>query len=191
MHMVQFETNSSITVDSVAVDAGEATGLPEIEQEGYIFEGWYTDEGLTQPASSAFYQPQGNETLYAKWKPVSDSEFVVKFHVDGGERITPMGVEKGKQIQPPVPVRAGYQFEGWYQDEALTEAVGDNYTPSSDATLFAKWSMLGGEALSSDVGMDGTEVSSFPVLPVVIVAVVVVAAVICTVVLLTLRKKKQ
>lgn len=37
------------------------------------------------------------------------------------------------------PTRVGYDFKGWYTDEALTKAAGDTVTLKDNTTLYAKW----------------------------------------------------
>ena len=42
----------------------------------------------------------------------------------------------------PTPEREGYEFKGWYTDEACTAKAGDAgkaYTPTANVTLYAKW----------------------------------------------------
>ena len=189
LQTVHFETNTDLSVEDAAVEQGQTAVLPEIERDGYIFEGWYTDEALTQPASSTSYQPQGNATLYAKWKPVSDSEYVVKFDVDGGERITPVSAEKGGQVLLPTPAKEGYQFEGWYEDEARTDAVEGDYVPSSNATLYAKWKELESEKQPVAAEAENTQEQHFPIVLVAVAGAVVVAAAICAAVVLVRHKK--
>ncbi|GLB79691.1 hypothetical protein SalAn1F4_06240 [Streptococcus alactolyticus] len=37
------------------------------------------------------------------------------------------------------PTRVGYDFKGWYTDEALTKTAGDTVTLKDNTTLYAKW----------------------------------------------------
>ena len=47
---------------------GEATALPETAtREGYVFDGWYADEALTQPIDAIPANAVGGFNLYAKW----------------------------------------------------------------------------------------------------------------------------
>ena len=42
----------------------------------------------------------------------------------------------------PTPTRTGYTFGGWYKESSCTNKIGDagaTYTPSSNITLYAKW----------------------------------------------------
>ena len=52
----------------------------------------------------------------------------------------------GSQIILPSPTRAGYTFNGWYTDTALTTLAGTGgakYAPTSSHTLYAKWTING------------------------------------------------
>ncbi len=52
----------------------------------------------------------------------------------------------GSQIILPSPTKAGYTFNGWYTDTALTTlagAGGAKYAPTSSHTLYAKWTING------------------------------------------------
>lgn len=40
------------------------------------------------------------------------------------------------------PNRDGYQFVGWYTDEALQNPLSTDTVPASDLTLYAKWEVL-------------------------------------------------
>lgn len=66
-YVIRFETNGGGRIKNVTVKYGVATKEPAApEKEGYVFEGWYTDEALTQKFE--FGNPiTSNLNLYAKW----------------------------------------------------------------------------------------------------------------------------
>ncbi len=69
--------------------------------------------------------------------PVS---FDVVFNTNGGSSVSSQQVtEGGKATLPTAPTKAGYTFEGWYTDAALTEAYDFNSAVAADVTLYAKW----------------------------------------------------
>ncbi len=70
----------------------------------------------------------------------SSTTYTVTFHTNCSYVIEAQQVEAGKTaVRPADPVRFGYRFDGWYQDEALT-TVYDFATPVSQSlTLYAKW----------------------------------------------------
>ena len=57
--------------------------------------------------------------LYAKF---TLKTFTVTFEVNGGTAVDSITLEKGALIIAPVVTREGYEFGGWYTDEALTNA---------------------------------------------------------------------
>ena len=55
------------------------------------------------------------------------------------------------ELWPYTPVRAGYLFQGWYSDQALTKAVG-TIVLVKDTTIYAKWAPDPAAAASSSSG---------------------------------------
>lgn len=72
------------------------------------------------------------------------SEYILRYETNGGKKIDSETYKKAwtkDYDELPVPVRAGYVFEGWYRNSTLTMPVtGDVYVNSGVVTLFAKWS---------------------------------------------------
>ena len=69
------------------------------------------------------------------------STFTVKFDTKGGNNIAPKTVKRNKKIEAiEEPVKAGFKFDGWYTDEALTEKFDPDAKIISSMTLYAKWS---------------------------------------------------
>ena len=196
---VSFNTDTTEVVENMVVEQGETIQLPEPEKEGYHLEGWYTDAGLTERVAEP-YTPGGDVTLYAKWTEAAagtaSEAHAVQFNTDGGEPLTAVRVEEGEQAKLPVPEKEGYRFEGWYKDEARTEAVEEDYVPTEDTVLYAKWKQLEGtgtdsETAAGDAGEQAQQGSGFPVVPVVIAVAVVIAAAVVAVILTARRKKEQ
>lgn len=69
-------------------------------------------------------------------------KFDVHFSTGGGSAIESVKVEKGALLDKPAdPTKDGFEFDGWYKDEALTTAW--NFSTdriSGEVTLYAKWS---------------------------------------------------
>ena len=59
--------------------------------------------------------PATNLKLYAKWKPI---EYVITYETNGGNHLDSEVYHYQDQLTLPVPVREGYQFTGWYQDQS-------------------------------------------------------------------------
>jgi uncharacterized repeat protein (TIGR02543 family) len=71
---VSFVLNGGIGVSSsLSVAAGDAVNLGGYvpTREGYVFDGWHLDEGLTQKAGDSIIVA-ADMSLYAKWTPVKE-----------------------------------------------------------------------------------------------------------------------
>ena len=68
VYSVRFESNGGTASAVLTAEYGDHINRPaEPEREGYTFEGWYTDEALTQEYN--FNEPVvADITVYAKWK---------------------------------------------------------------------------------------------------------------------------
>lgn len=102
-----------------------------------VFGGWYTDEGCTSEYDfdSAV---EADITLYAKWTP----SWTVTLNYNYGD--TPetknVYVAKGEVMAAPKAVaRAGYFFDGWYDEAACTTAHDFSVAVTANATIYAKW----------------------------------------------------
>lgn len=124
---------------------GDSVVAPEApSRTGYGFVGWFYDKALTQQVSfSSFTIPSSNVTVYAKW---SDAVRTITFNANGGSETKTVTYEIGAVIAEPVsPSRAGYSFNGWYRDEALTVKVvfDANFKMAADnMTVYASWNPL-------------------------------------------------
>ena len=66
--------------------------------------------------------------------------YQISFDTDQGSTVDPVSVtESGTLNLPANPTKTGYQFDGWYQDEAYTEEVESGLVPMENMTLYAKW----------------------------------------------------
>lgn len=125
--------------NSVSVVGGSTVPDPNATREGYVLDGWYTDEDFKQKFS--FDQPINSDlTLYACWLKegveVAEVTFDYGYYGDLMTSYT-RPVNVGDEISRPVdPVRVGYAFDGWTLD-------GQKYDFSSSVTrsltLMAVW----------------------------------------------------
>lgn len=152
-HTVIFHTNTTTTTipDQTVYDSEYVTEPTKaLTKDGYLFDGWYTDEACTNKfefeSGKSKTAVSGNLDLYAKW--ISNKRTVV-FNTNGhGDAISPASVAHGTKVSAPAsPSEYGYNFEGWYTDAKCTagnqfkfDADGrSTETITKDITLFAKW----------------------------------------------------
>lgn len=134
--------NSFVTYDGITVTlsgkAGEEIVFPDVEREGYIFEGWYLTENYSgSPVVQATYSEA--TTYYAKWSKA----YAVTLDTDGGIlSATTVWLKSGANIlssvKDYVPVKGEYEFGGWYtvDDEPLTA---NDRMKEAPITLTAKY----------------------------------------------------
>lgn len=115
-----------------------------VTKDNHTFEGWFYDAAFTQSVDwTANCTQTSNFILYAKW---TLNQVTVYFNTNGGNPILlPKQITIGdamNSVKPSNdPTRTGYNFVGWFYDEALTNAVNwsTNCTATGNFTLYAKW----------------------------------------------------
>lgn len=132
------------SIASQNIEYGKVVTEPqEPSRPGYLFDGWYDGDSrwaFTSPVS-------GNMTLVAHWSeiPVETIFHKISFDGNGGSAdFSSMNCEDGKEIALPNAIRDGYEFDGWYLDDAFIGMVGDRYAPASDVILTAHWTSTSG-----------------------------------------------
>ena len=69
--------------------------------------------------------------------------YTVSFYSNGGSNVTSQSVTSGqKATKPADPTKTGYNFTGWYSDQALTKAYSFNAAVTSNMTLYAGWERI-------------------------------------------------
>lgn len=86
---------------------------------GYTFNGWYESPSYEgEPVTSIAPNTMRTIILYAKWTLVT---YDVVFNTNGGAEIENGGYTTATGMSSfPVPVREGYTFTGWHDNEALS-----------------------------------------------------------------------
>lgn len=125
---------------SVIIGSGKNIGtLPVPTRGGYVFDGWYTDDGEEVSKDTVFIE---GAALHARWL----EETVVFFDLNGGSLKDPYSEEytvigKGKSVTPmPQTYREGYSFVGWYSSEDDSGVpVTETTVFDKDAVIYARW----------------------------------------------------
>ena len=158
--------------EGIKTKGEEEISMPEDPvKEGYVFQGWYWDEGVwTQPftASSLINQPVREAlSVYAYF--ISEEELastkLISFETMGAGAVNPVRIKVGELISEPQGLsRPGYYLVGWYREADFTTKW--NFATdrvSSDMTLYAKWvsssDMAGAEIIAGDMTVSGRNAS--------------------------------
>jgi uncharacterized protein (TIGR02145 family)/uncharacterized repeat protein (TIGR02543 family) len=132
---------------SVTVEAGKTIGeigLPFPTLDGHTFNGWFTAATGGTKYEDAF-AIMGDLTLYAQWSRVSMPR-TITLNPNGGEiTATSVIVEEGTvlgDVALPIPVRASYDFEGWYSALTGGTLFTDSYVVTGNVTFYAQWKLM-------------------------------------------------
>ena len=126
--------------------------LPIPVKSGYIFDGWYYDDGTFLLPVDYGDEFDDDITIYAKWR----NTYTVTFVANGGTTPSPL-TDINVITTLPNSVRSGYQFLGWFYDDSTFELrvkIGDTIT--NDINVYANWQKL--YTLSFNT-MGGTSIS--------------------------------
>lgn len=114
------------------------------QKEGYTFEGWFMEEGFVTPLTSGILdtkQDGSTISVYACFKPIKRVGITILFTVDGN--VYKSLVYKGSLALPEEPQKAGYDFKGWYLDQAfstpLTKESLDLLEDDSTVNVYSKF----------------------------------------------------
>lgn len=146
-YTVWFNTDGGDEILQKKIEQGKEFALPIASKTDYEFLGWYEDADFSGERLAEKYRPTGDITLYAKWKKISEepidpeptAQYTLTFVVDGGMPCQPLTYEAGTEIAFPTTLKEGFKFDGWFLDEALTEAVDFLVMPAENRTLYAKF----------------------------------------------------
>ncbi len=119
--------------------------LPTPTRSGYTFNGWFENSNLTGSAVTLVpTSTTTNKTYHAKWTMVT---YTITYNLNSGTNPSGSVTSFNTTQLPltlPVPTRAGFNFQGWYESIALS---GDPVTQIPTGTnenkrYFAKWSLV-------------------------------------------------
>ncbi len=114
-------------------------GLPQPEADGYSFGGWYYDASYQELVSAEDELTQ-DVVLYARW--IERHESLVVFDSTNGEMLIQEVHQSGETLVLPIPVRAGYLFQGWNtQRDGTGTDWQQGVTPidQEELVLYAQW----------------------------------------------------
>lgn len=154
--IVSFDSNqgsgSSVPTTAANIQVpykGTYGTLPTVSRNGYTFVDWYTAKsGGTKVTSSTEVTSTSNQTLYARWTPIS---YKVDFNANDGsntmEAQTFLYDAAAGELTANAFTRPGYTFNGWntkadgsgrsYANRASVRNL--TYTANDVITLYAQW----------------------------------------------------
>ena len=140
----------NLTSYTVLTNSGGNINLLPASRNGYTFGGWYDNAAFTgTPISSFPAMDAASKTFYAKWS--TPNSYTVTYSLNdstpaGHPATNPNTVTSYTVLDPNVTLapatRTGYDFEGWYDNAALSGMPIAGF-PTSDAVnkhFYAKWS---------------------------------------------------
>ena len=134
---ILFDTNGGSTMVDETILFGETIPtLPTPRKEGYHFEGWYGDVGLTQIFSQRT-MPSRNLNVYAKWTLINYS---ITYDVQGGSHINPSTYSILDTVSFSPATRTGYVFETWLLNNQEISQIQRGNT--GDLTLVARYHLV-------------------------------------------------
>ena len=125
--------------DTVTVTYDAPIGeLPVPTREGYTFIGWMDESGVKVLAET-LYTVAGDSTLTAKW---AGNAYTVTLDAGEGATVDPAEVHVvyGEAVNTlPVPVKTGYTFAGWFDENGKEYTAETVYDVQGDLHLTAAW----------------------------------------------------
>ena len=158
---ITFDTDGGKEAKPIRAAKGDTIRLSKTEKDGYNFLGWYTekDGGILLGIPGSEMKAVKDMTAYALWEKeaVEDSDngadpetCKVTFHAGKGTvKTKELTIIKGGSLYLPMPECEGYDFTGWYLDDALTQFGGayhDAYRITKDTSFYAKWEKIKGDS---------------------------------------------
>ena len=80
-YMIAFNSNGGSAVNMITLPYGATVKAPaDPVRQGYIFDGWYTNDALTQPYTFPATMPNEDTLVYAKWIAATNTPYTVEHY---------------------------------------------------------------------------------------------------------------
>ena len=157
-YTLTYESNGGTQYDSETYSGGTTVSLDKVPaREGYDFTGWFSDQALTTPVTQVVMD--ASKTVYAGWSPVVQ-EYTLTYESNGGTQYDSETYSDGTTVSlDKVPAREGYDFTGWFADQALTTPV-TQVVMDTSKTVYAGWSPVVQEYTLTYESNGGTQYDS-------------------------------
>ncbi len=162
IYTVSFNSQGGSAVNQQSVNSGSIAAVPVPPvRSGYNFTGWYKESGCINQWDFTVDTVITNTTLFARW--TSYNVFAVSFNSQGGSAVNQQIIIEGSYASlPDSPVRAGYNFTGWYKESGCINQwnfVTDKVLAA--ITLYAKWNTVS----ATQIIVDHNSVAKFAIIP--------------------------
>ncbi len=136
-YQITFVTYIENPTQPITAIFGENITKPtDPQREGYIFNGWYTDETFLSEYTFST-MPGENISLYANWTAI---DYTLTFHHNDYENtISTLTFNFEEPLVLPNITYTGHNFIDWYEDEELENKLTLTTMPSHDIDIYAKW----------------------------------------------------
>lgn len=135
--------------DTVTVSSGKTVTADEPTRDGYVFDGWYTDEGLTQGWDLGAGKVKSDMTLYAGWD------------LDTGDAITESCSDKDfSSLRTPGSQEEAYEYSAFFQpekDSVSQPYVGDTMPYYEDGVYYIYYLKEAGDSYNHSAYLATTE----------------------------------
>ncbi len=126
MYKVTFNTNGGTSVSSKTVEEDSIISVPNTTRTGYVLKGW--DYDFSEPIVE-------NTTISAIWEA---KEYIISLDAnDGNCDYSQLNAEYNTYLALPTPTKAGYTFNGWYNE--TTRVYDGVWKTDKNVELTAKW----------------------------------------------------
>lgn len=136
---VNFEANNNTQAETI-IYSNQSFGLMPNDpvKDGHIFDGWYRDQGLTEPFDLKTIDFNAADfAVFAKWISIENR---LSFETNSNNTVGSILLDIGSPIVVPTGLsKNGYHLYGWYLDEGLTTPLESFVMPDHDLTLYARW----------------------------------------------------
>ena len=125
------------SVNPKTYEVGDKLGqLPEINEDGYIFNGWKLPNGDFATADTVV---EDDLVLTADFEVYNANNFVTVNFEAGNMSLNPVELKKGTEYTAPELALDGYKFNGWYTDSEYKYLFVDGTKIEADITLHAQF----------------------------------------------------
>lgn len=126
IYTVYFDTNGGTSCSMQRVEEDSLVTEPTTLKTGYTFAGW--DYNFNTPLKSDI-------VISASWSP---NQYTITFDANGGSLSSnQLKVTYDKSYTLPIPIRLGYTFNGWYENN--NKVINGTWYRTSNVSLVAKW----------------------------------------------------